>query len=363
MVVRIEDHAFPWNAKLYPSGEFVIWRKQRETKQQRKESFVSAAAWLFVGRDLGEVFSLYGAEAVYRWWRTTSEVDVPRVRPYPASPVNACPVDGWKNFVCDLGSSALANSKKRRRGMSGLTSHGKVFVRESATGLQDRYGKWRLTFWTCTLPRLTDWDTVSVCQNWSKILHNLRLKLAYHLKAANLPSHIVGVTELQAARWEESRYPAWHIHWVFVGRHRGKPWAISRELGDKLWKEAVETYCTQSYNFESSCQLASVKKNVAGYLAKYLSKGGGVIAEVEELYPGSVPSSWYVLTAKLRNWVKKCTRRSEGIAKWLYQRLHDDIGSIIAPWAFQIQVRPGVAVAVCWLGRIPDPPVPLHRLS
>ena len=360
----IEDRPFfPWGVKLYPSGEFVLWRKKRESKQSQKESLRAACSWLYNPASVGEVFRLYGPSAVLRLWGAAEEVDVSRVSRGEGSAVIPSVAGGVMGPRCLLGLSAHANSEKKRRGLGGLTSHGKVLVRESAFALQERYGKWRLSFWTCTLPQLSPRDTTAVCKNWSKLLENLKAKLKYHLESRGLPTHIVGVTELQPSRWRSWGYPAWHIHWLFVGKGNSGGWAVTPELGDKLWKEAVEAYCEESYDFGKSCRIEPIRKSAAGYMAKYMSKGSAAVQEVESVYPGCVPSSWYVVTSGLRRWVKVCTRSSEVVARYIHQMLQDSIEAIVAPWAFRLETRPGCHVAVCWLGRIPDPPDYVIRLT
>lgn len=357
----IEDKVFfPWGVKLYPSGEFVLWRKQRERKQQQQESLVSAGFWLFAGRDLGEVFRLYGAPTVYRWWRASEALVMQGMRPKASGAVISAGGNNEGDGSGLVGLSAPSNLQKKRRGLGGLTSKGKVTVREAAYALQEKYGKWNLTFWTCTLPQLSSEDCVSVCTNWASVMKNLREKVKYHLELAGLPTNIVGVTELQPERWRRTLFPGWHIHWLFVGRKSTGDWALDTELGDKLWREAIEEHCSGKYDFSGSCRLEPIRKSAGGYMAKYMSKGSSSALEVESAFPGCVPSSWYVCTRALSQWVKKSTRQSEEVARYLYQRLLDDLGSVIAPWAFKLETRPGTSIAVVWLGRLPDPPAPVH---
>lgn len=341
-------NTFGWGCKLYPSGEFCLYRRKKdETSERFKEAFDSAGHGIFKGRDIADLQRLYGQETLQRWLSTAAPMDVSGLCRDSTHSIEATAL---------MGLAASVNSKKKRRGLSGLTSHGKNLVREAAYALQERYGRARLSFWTCTLPELSEEDTRNVCLNWSKILHNLRQKLVYHLKAKGLPTHIVGVTELQPDRWKEKGYPAWHIHWLFVGCHTNGGWELTTEVTDKLWADAVHTYCEKRYDFSLSCSLEGVRKTAGGYMAKYMSKGCSAALEVEALYPGCVPASWYTVTAGVRRWVKGATRTSIETAKWLYARLLNDIDGIVAPWAYKLETRPGCHIAVCWLGRIPDKP-------
>lgn len=347
-----------WGATLYPSGAFTLWRQNGSKTNGFKESFVSAGKGILRGKSLSEMQEVYGTETVHRWWNAAADVDMPRVRPYPASPVNACLIDGWKNLVCDLGSSTPANSRKTKRGYRGLTSRGKNLVREAAIGLETRYGKKRLTFWTVTLPHMTDEDYRNVCSNWSAVCKSLKEKIIYRLKEAGLPTHVVAVTEMQPKRWENHGVPAWHLHLVFVGCPSTGGWVIQPEEADNMWSSTVEKWCSNPYVWRSSSKLERIKKSVGRYLSKYLSKGVSVIDAVEEMWPGCIPSSWYICTKSLRSWVDTSTRKGESIASWLYQLIHDSASEIGGLWSHRIEIRPGQHLAVCWMGTIQGMPPP-----
>jgi hypothetical protein len=247
--------------------------------------------------------------------------------------------------------------------LGGLTSRGKVVVREAAIGLEETYGRKNLTFWTLTLPGLPPDDWRNVCENWSAIVKNLKTKLLYWLEKKGCPLHIVAVTELQEKRWEREKVPAWHLHLVFVGKTSTGGWVLTPKKADKLWKDAVESYISSPVSFHSASQLQQVRKSVGGYLSKYLSKGSAVISAVESAYPGCVPSTWYICTGCLRKWVDVNTRQSMDIARYLHQLILDSPSEIRGLWAFCLESRPGCKIAVCWLGRMPDPPAPRVPLS
>lgn len=347
-----------WGGKIYPSGNFAIWRQNDKKAIGLKEAFVSAGRKLLRGTDLGDLCKLHGEVFVRHWWESAAQVLVQKVSPYPASPIDACPVDGWKNMAEPLGSSTPANSEKKRRGLGGLTSRGKNLVREAAIGLERTYGKRRLTFWTVTLPGLSQDDWRSVCENWSKIVENLKKKLLYWLEKKKCPMHIVAVTEIQEKRWKREQYPAWHLHVVFVGKTSTGGYVLTPKRADKLWREAVQNFTSNPHGFQSSSKLQRVYKSVGAYLSKYLSKGVSVIREVEEKWPGCVPSSFYICTRSLRNWVDNNTYRSESIGEWIYGLLQECIRDFPFTWAYTIEIRPGQNLAVAWLGVLPPPLVP-----
>jgi hypothetical protein len=50
-----------------------------------------------------------------------------------------------------------------------------------------------------------------------------------------------------------------------------------------------------------------IKKTCAGYISKYLSKGGDTVSFLSEVCPSQVPSQWFGMTKNVRDAIKKCT--------------------------------------------------------
>ena len=336
-----------WGGTLYPSGHFCLWRKNGQKTVGFKETFVAVGSWRLAGKTLQKVQQMYGAKTVRYWWECAAQVDVPGVRQDPAEAVDA---------MVTLGSSTPGNSEKSRRGLGGLTSRGKNLVREAATALESSYGKDRLTFWTLTLPSMSHEDYQNVCTNWARICENLKKKLIYHLSLAGNPPAVVGVTEMQEERWERDRVPAWHLHLVFVGKRSTGGWVLTPKKADKLWCDAVSEYTSVRYQFRSASQLKRVKKSVAGYLSKYLSKGSSTIASVEAEWPGCTPASWYICTRCLRRWVDRYTQKGDAIARWLLHVISHYAPELKGLWAYRTKTREGYELAVCWMGRLAAPP-------
>ena len=336
-----------WAGKIYPSGHFAIWRQNGTKTVGFKEAFVSAGAGQFRGKSLDTLQEVQGEEIVHRWWRMAKGMDLSRLQEGGAEATSA---------VVTVGSSTPVNSEKKRRGLGGLTSRGKNLVREAAIGLEKRFGKKNLTFWTVTLPELSQEDWRSVCENWSKIVKNVKEKLLYWMEKKGCPKHVVAVTELQEKRWKKTGVPGWHMHLVFVGKTSTGGWLLTPKRADKIWRESVENFITDRVGFQSSSKLQQVKKSVGRYLSKYLSKGVSVIQEVEEKWPGCVPSSFYICTNSLKQWVDKQTRKSEWIGEWIYQAMMDSKEMFEWMWAYTIETRPGQPLAVSWLGVLAEPP-------
>ncbi len=336
-----QSHHFGWGVSVYPSGHFVLWRKNNG-EAPFKEAFASVGYGYLRGSET--LYDVSKSEIGIQWFDAVEGVDLPELFRVGGGSTETRPV------TPTLGLSMSLTQKKRRRGLGGLTARGKVLVREGATALERSYGTRNLAFWTCTLPTMSIDDMKNVCTNWGRICENVKKKLVYHLRARGLPEHIVQVTELQERRWRQRNEPAWHMHWLFVGRKSGSRWSIPRHLTDKLWRDAVEQYCSGGAIFSHSCQLIAVRKSAAGYLSKYMSKGGSVIEEVESVFPGCVPSSFYVCTRSLRTYIDRHTMKSEAMARWVHQMLLECPEEMDWLWDYQVPGRGGMNMSVCWLG-------------
>ena len=190
------------------------------------------------------------------------------------------------------------------RGSKGLTRHGARLVR-SATAILDRaFFRKCLGFWTCTLPYGRQADLDLVASRASKILNNLRNKLRYHLTKHGLPAWFVGV-------WEYQSRGALHLHMLLPTKlsRWDKGYLLTIEIMDSLWRDAIESACPElpKSDWKSSCELATIKKSVGGYMAKYLSKSAKGLKDVHAEHHSV--KSWYTVSQELREAIESSTER------------------------------------------------------
>lgn len=192
-----------------------------------------------------------------------------------------------------------------RRGQKGLTSRGARMVRNAAEVMESVVGRENLTFATLTLPDMDYEDFWSVSSNWAEIVRVFYQRLGRFLKRYGLSTAYVGVTELQPRRTRREGVPALHLHIIFQGkpRHR-RGWALPPVLARKWWSESVHLYTVGRYDFSHSENLQQVRESSAGYLSKYMSKGGDVGSPLQENEMGwSLPTAWYNVSLKLKRYV------------------------------------------------------------
>lgn len=259
-----------------------------------------------------------------------------------------------------LGLSILPNlSKESRppRGRKGITSHGRRMVRFSARHLSDRYAQKCLSFLTCTLPPMPSEAVMILLPEWSRLLHNFRRKLQYHLKRAGLPTSIVGVTEVQEKRFENEGSLPLHIHWIFVGRKPRKTWEYCCEHYRECWRECIQEIIGNDYGieWEASTRVESIRKDASGYIGKYMSKGCKAVRAVNEQgWEWLLPSSWYTCTNDLRATYKKNLYVVSGaVATKLYSLCQKELKHLIG-WSRDISIpsQDGTQIFVGWCARL-----------
>jgi len=220
--------------------------------------------------------------------------------------------------------------KRAKRGSLGITSHGRNQIRAGCYWLEDNFGRKNLTFLTVTLPD----EAMRACtpQTWAEITNRFLKALRYHLKAEGLCPEIVGCTEVQSARLNETdRIPPLHLHLLFQGRQEYKHWALGKKFYQELWAKTCQTVWKLESEFSQSCRVESIKSSGVAYMSKYLSKGGDVLSKCK---PELLPSAWYTLTAKLKGIIKATILHGKShLAEQLYKHIYN--GELLS-WSREI---------------------------
>jgi hypothetical protein len=184
-------------------------------------------------------------------------------------------------------------------------------VRNGAFVLQDKFGRRRLSFLTLTLPTMSDEQIREACQEWSEILRIFLQWVVRRLKAANLPTFYVSVTEVQEKRSQREKRPVLHLHMVFVGRGSGGSWCLSPQAVRQAWQRAVEarlTSYTGQLDFSSVENIQMVRESAEAYLGKYMSKGTELIASWRSMFEHfPIPHTWWNCSSTMRHVIARLT--------------------------------------------------------
>lgn len=221
--------------------------------------------------------------------------------------------------LTDLGLSMVSNSRKpskeksKRHGLKGITVSGRHSVEDGAFLLDKKFGKQCLSFLTLTIPFGGVLHAAAV-QSWSVIMNRFLDRLGEKLEAAGLPRLYVYVNEIQVKRKAATGDAALHAHILIPGRRsRYDSWLFSPSQVMMLWFFSVIDGLIQcgfehllGFNplewipepiidlFKASTRIESIRKSVAGYMGKYLSKTVSKnIPGLDQVREEDFPKSWW----------------------------------------------------------------------
>lgn len=266
-----------------------------------------------------------------------------------------------------LGLSSVANLStlpetctkriKTARGGKGISSFARQRVKDAATILEKKYGREHLSFITHTIP---DHAINYVHSNWEKILANLRRRYVRALQSAGLSEEIVMVSEYQESRFRETGQAVLHLHIVLVGRKKYGHWERDCEYYEQHWRECCEEYSGEfrdDSKWNAASRVESIRKSCANYLGKYMSKGVRAISDILAINPSAfIPSSWHVLTQRLRIAVKRAIKHYEGkTASEMFEWLESHATELLKFNRYiKIPTLDGRGLIVGWFGELRD---------
>ncbi len=243
--------------------------------------------------------------------------------------------------------------KRARRGQKGLSPHGRLLVKNAAAFLEKRYGRDHLSFCTVTLPAVTVEECRLISLQWPEIVRRFQQSIVRELRRLDLPHVVVGVTEIQTRRFERDGVLGLHLHLVFVGRLPGRDWAIHYLRIREMWRRSFPIEF-QSKSFKSTENVVRVKRSVAAYLSKYLSKGLSVSDDTpqSEYYRDVLPTSWYLCSLELRRTIKRLVMSGRGVSEFMaliVERAEPDALEFLMPIHVTID---GYTFLAGWRGKL-----------
>jgi hypothetical protein len=210
-----------------------------------------------------------------------------------------------------------------RYGQNGISGRGKLRVKDGATIMQREYGRRSLAFATVTLPPMSPESMNLICESWGEFTHRLVEEIKRELARKNSPKDIIYCTEIQEKRYQKYGVVAPHLHLLWYA-YSGTPgdtpkpakqeYAISADWLRDLVARIINRITGESDVFTAaSVDIQKVKKDAAGYLGKYMSKGGKIIQKIkEDGKQNLLPRQWWGITRELRNRVLAAIKMVDG---------------------------------------------------
>jgi len=263
------------------------------------------------------------------------------------------------NFNTGLHESQEERVLVVQRGLNGITRRGKHLVKSGGRYLEEGGRPKTVVFATCTLPGDAK-ATLEAAAEWPSIVNRFLTSMRRELANNNLPTHVLGVTEIQEKRFLREGGMPLHLHFVFLGRqNQYQPWAISCDRMRVLWARAVSggagAESPDMDEWRSSVDLQMVRHSVAGYLGKYMSKGVSAIQTVTRENPELVeflPRHWYFCTGALRRAVDGRTAYGETHAEAIAAMAKNSRSELFFRWVKEVEIVGSagerVAVVLCY---------------
>lgn len=277
--------------KMYPNGEFVIWRP-RCTEDSPLDSMPKVPG-------------------VIDYMQAIVDSEFPE-GDFTTETVGhlGLSLDPILNLPPDGGSRLRAV-----KGLSGITSHGRRMLRNGAYLLEREYPKEQLSFLTLTMPSFSMEEGRRVQSNWSELMQHFKNAFAKKCRKEGLSLDYVYCVEIQSLRSRSAGWPVLHIHMLFVGRNSPRgAWRIKTSEIDAMWKASLEHILRTTVDVKCACNVQQVKKSAESYLSKYLSKGCGSMNEWrEEGLSEFFPPHWWGMSSALRARVRGQTYYGETV--------------------------------------------------
>jgi hypothetical protein len=217
-----------------------------------------------------------------------------------------------------------------------------AFVKEAGAALENEFGK-RCIFGTGTFPHGTKEQTEAFARYSGLVIE----RLTQWIRDTASNGMYIWV-------WERHRSGALHLHFAIavknvmllreLERNFARYWeSLLKDVSERAGVDLLLMRNGRHANAMDGSlkvQLVPVKKSVAGYLSKYMSKGATAERECESGYP----LRWWGISKRLRpiilsmRWVMRTARMAPGVASAMFERIGGVIASA-AKKAFSYQNR------------------------
>lgn len=276
-------------AKLYPDGSGSVTRKNEKPLEQAQTS----CPWSYRSSARRAAMASLGA------------IELARVLGVELGVQRADPL-------------TLSNAAKVRipakRATRQLSQRGRRTLKRSCAVFESATRRQRTAFITLTLSngvlarilaQSAERDAV-----YQRALSEFNDRFRKLLKARGLPGDTIWVSEIHPGRSKRAGLSIPHVHLIAQTALRDYRWLVSTCEIRSLWMRALATALGCHPRELEPCRLETktVKKSVARYLSKYLSKASGTnVSPRGEDDSGIIPRRWYAVANSIHKKVRDST--------------------------------------------------------
>lgn len=197
----------------------------------------------------------------------------------------------------------------------GLSKRGMKMVRRGVCAFEKEVSKDLTAFGTLTLSP----DAIAAILLreeqgelgvYQAIVSDFMSRLRKSLKRRKLPGDVIWVTELHPSRSRNEGIAIPHVHFVCQTALKKFKWLISPDEIKTLWSSAICAHTDVDKKSFKHCrvEIKRVKKSVARYVAKYMSKTNRKkLKATDGLDCRLIPKRWYAVSNAVHKLIRKHT--------------------------------------------------------
>lgn len=315
-----------FTGKVYPDRSFSIGRIPREKKKTAERAY---------DRDYTQQFDSYCE--LHKTYRGLEINEISWL-------------DGRIRDRAGFNKSPKSSQRSKKYGLKGLTPYGRRVVKNSAILLEKKYGISKLAFVTCTIPSYDSETIKIISKHWNEVVRRFFQKMKRNLEKRGLPLEIICCTEIQPKRFKKYGDICPHLHFVYVSRQNlGQRISnVTIAILTRYWKQSmtqvVEKFGTKEaleVSFKSAVDAKPIRKSVAAYLSKYMSKGGKTLEKLQEKgLTDHLPGQWWTAS----NLMKKMFRESiirldNNTCNFIFYNLGDCLADGWLTWCNMVEIE------------------------
>jgi hypothetical protein len=207
----------------------------------------------------------------------------------------------WVTPQACWGSPSTEIREKGRYGLDGPPASALKKVKRSIQ-LMDAYLP-TYALWTASLPD-EDYEDLRVSGRWPVFQRELFESVTRLIRGAGVPALAIGVVELGARRSHRTGRPMPHIHMALAGwgaRDATGQWLLRPAVMDELIARACRKAGLPDRYRAPGSKIEERLKTLAGYLSKYMSKGGDIgLVDTSDGWEALIPHQWWNRSKELK---------------------------------------------------------------